>query len=168
MAYTIEPFDPESPSLRLAASIYARVWGRQVVHSIEFVQAHSTRPNFHGALACNGEKPVGMAFGTRSEDGQWWHDQVARHCGKHNPALQNAWVVVELAVLDGWRRQGVGGALLDAVVAAQPLKNLLLSTQEHNDTARQFYERRGWTYLHDGFVFPGGVTPFVIMHRALP
>jgi ribosomal protein S18 acetylase RimI-like enzyme len=108
---------------------------------------------------------VGMGFGARSEPGQWWHDAVAAQVGSDHPALEDAWVLVELAVLPEHQGRGIGSALHDAILAAQPCARTLLSTELTNMRARAMYESRGWRYLHPGLVFSEGQPSYVVMHR---
>ncbi|MDT8436066.1 MAG: ribosomal protein S18-alanine N-acetyltransferase [Gemmatimonadota bacterium] len=52
-----------------------------------------------------------------------------------------------LAVADGWRRRGVGRALLAGVVAhvrARGVRALFLEVRESNEAARRLYEREGF------------------------
>jgi ribosomal protein S18 acetylase RimI-like enzyme len=90
---------------------------------------------------------------------------VAAYVGADNPALQEAWVLVELAVLPAYQGQGIGGLVHDLLLEAQPLPRALLSTEVTNGRARRMYERRGWLYLHSGFAFIEGQPRFLIMHR---
>jgi len=54
--------------------------------------------------------------------------------------------VMELAVRPGWRRRGLGGALLDAVcsAASDARGECLLELRESNAAAAQLYERHGF------------------------
>ncbi|MCI0710402.1 MAG: GNAT family N-acetyltransferase [Chloroflexi bacterium] len=133
--------------------------------SVQFVRKYTGYPHFHGLLALDGDQAVGVAFGTKSEDGQWWHDKVAEQIGRDHPALQNAWVLIELGVLDHYRGQGIGTQLHNTIIRCHPLPNLLLSTQKSNHGARRLYERLGWQYLHPGFAFHTGSEPYAVMCR---
>ena len=74
---------------------------------------------------------------------------------------------MDLAVAQEARGRGIGGALMETLLAAQPCPRALLSTEVANATARRLYERHGWTYLHPGFVFVQGNPPYAIMRREL-
>lgn len=161
----LHAFDAASPLLHHAVDIYAQVWERSVEDSLLFLRKHTRQKYFKGFVACVDETPVGMVFGTISQTGQWWHDKVAMHVGRHHPALQQAWMLTELAVLPAYRNRAIGGKLHDAVVQAQPLPNMLLSTQQSNTGAQRFYERRGWQMLHTGFAFSRYSEKYVIMCR---
>jgi ribosomal protein S18 acetylase RimI-like enzyme len=76
-------------------------------------------------------------------------------------------MLVELAVLDDYRGLGIGTALHDTLLASQPYRRALLSTEVSNADARRLYERLGWQYLHPGFIFSDGGPAYTIMHKEL-
>lgn len=162
------PFDYQSDLFYDAVRVYTRVWGRNVEDSMMFFRKYTRMPHFHGVVAQVRDHVVGMAFGTASRKGQWWHDKVAAYVGRTHPALQQAWVLTELAVLPSYQDRGIGSRLLAYITQAHPLPHLLLSTQVANVGARRFYERHGWYYLHRGFAFQDGHEPYVIMARTRP
>lgn len=70
-----------------------------------------------------------------------------------------------MAVLNAWRGQGVGAALLDALVRRaidRGFANVLLSAQSH---AKAFYEKAGFVVEGEAFMEAG--IPHVAMRRAL-
>lgn len=162
------PFSRRSSLLQDAVGVYTRVWSRNTADSLIFFRKYAEYQHFHGYVAVVRSRVVGMAFGTESVPGMWWHDKVAQQVGQDHPALQSAWVLTELAVLEGYRNGGVGARLLRRVLAEQPFPNALLSTQQHNRAAQRFYQRHGWDYLHPGFAFHRGHDPYVIMHHVQP
>ena len=95
--------------------------------------------------------------------GQRWHDRVAAEIGPDHPALQDAWVLVNLAIRSTYRNRGIGATLLKTLLASQSCPRTLLSTEVANAGARRLYERNGWRYLHPGLVFTPGQQPFVVM-----
>ncbi len=151
--------------LREAVRIYATVWQRDQEDSFVFFRNSLDMPEHHGFVALLNERAVGFAWGTASLPGQWWHDKVAERVDRGHPALQNAWVLTELAVLAPYRNQHIGGLLHDRILREQPFPNALLSTQVSNDGARRFYEERGWRYLHRGFAFQRGNQPYAVMYK---
>jgi ribosomal protein S18 acetylase RimI-like enzyme len=74
---------------------------------------------------------------------------------------------VELAVVEPYRRLGIGGRLHDALLASQPCPRVLLCTGVANARARGIYERRGWYYVHPAFDFLGEPHPYAIMGKEL-
>lgn len=163
----LQPVTAGAPWLPVAARIYVEVFGQGAEWAEAFLARYAGYPDYRGYVARLGGVPVGMGFGVRSLRGNWWHDRVAARVGAGHPALQDAWVLVELAVLAPYRKRGRGGALHDALLAAQPCPRVLLSTQVSNWEARLFYERRGWRYLHAGFAFKPGAELYAVMHREL-
>jgi GNAT superfamily N-acetyltransferase len=166
-AIQIQPFDVQSPYLKRAAHVYVQTWKRGEDWALGFFSRQACAPGFVGYVALVDGDVVGMGFGSHSLPGQWWHDKVAARVGAGHPALQAAWVLVELAVLDSWRGMGIGGILHDRLLQAQPCPRTLLSTQVDNARARHMYEQRGWLYLHPGFAFEPGNPPYLVMHKEL-
>ena len=166
--YTREPFDAASPYLDEVVRIYLEAFGGEEGAIREFITRYASMlPDWRGYVALIGAHVAGMGFGTRSLPGQWWHDRVAAEIGADHPALQGAWVLVDLAVRSAYRNRGIGGMLLEELVANQPCPRALLSTEVANAGARRLYEQNGWRYLHPGFVFTPGQQPFVVMGREL-
>lgn len=159
------PFNYKSSLLYDALHVYCKVWERDQEDSLMFFRKYARYAHFIGYVASDRGHVIGMGFGTISETGQWWHDKVAERVGDDHPALQDAWVLTELAVLEAYRNRQVGTALHDRILKAQPFPNVLLSTQANNLGAKRFYERHGWEYLHKGFPFQQGRLFYCIMHK---
>ncbi len=167
-AIAIHPYTAESPLFGGAVRAYAATWERDWLLAREFMARYARYPDFRGFVAlASARSVVGMGFGTRSAPGQWWHDAVAAQIGADHPALQDAWVLVELAILPTYQGRGIGGRIHDALLAGQPCPRTLLSTEVANLRARTMYERRGWRILHAGFAFTVGQPPFMVMHREI-
>ena len=166
--FILEPFDASSPTFDEVIRIYLAVFGGEEVGVREFITRYATTlPDWRGYVARVGDQVAGMGFGTRSLPGQWWHDKVAEQVGGEHPALQGAWVLVDLAVRPAYRNRGIGAAIMNALLASQPWPRALLSTEVANAGARRLYTRTGWRLLHPGFVFISGQQPYVIMAREL-
>lgn len=167
---TLVELTPGSQAFGEAVTIYCATWPNDA-QDIQAVNAFFTRyaglPDYHGLVAGRAGWPVGYGFGVRSAPGNWWHDKVAGQVGSDHPALQDAWCLASLAVAAEERSKGIGSLLLARLLAAQPCPRALLSTEASNKTARRFYERRGWTTLHSGFVFKEGDPSFIVMRREL-
>ncbi len=161
------PFDAQSPCLNGAVHVYTETWPANEEEIRDFIRRYAGYPGFRGYVALLNNEVVGMGFGTRSLPEQWWHDKVAAHVGPDHPALQDAWVLVDLAVLPAYRSHGIGSFLHNALLASLPYRSALLSTEVSNAGARRLYERLGWSYLHPGFVFNPGQQPFVVMSKDL-
>ncbi|HEU5346674.1 MAG TPA: GNAT family N-acetyltransferase [Ktedonobacterales bacterium] len=170
--YRFAPLRPGTPHFDEAVRRYLAIWPGEAQGIADFFTRYAALPDYQGlvALRADGEggangTTVGHGFGVRSLPGNWWHDKVAAQVGAEHPALRDAWVLVNLAVSPEERGRGIGGALMEALLAAQPCPRALLSTEVGNATARRLYERHGWSYLHPGFVFTSGDQPFVVMAR---
>ncbi len=149
----IVSFELGSPRLEDAARVYAAVFEEDGQSSAGFFAEQAGRPDFHGRLALTEGTAVGMGFGARAQSGHWWYDGIAERVGAAHPALQDAWNLVELAVVAQARRRGIGTQLVDALLMAQPCRRVLLSVIAANTPARQFYERTGWQYVHPDLSF---------------
>ncbi len=76
--------------------------------------------------------------------------------------LRDRFELLELAVTPPCQRRGIGGSLLDAVLAGLPCECAWLVTRQDAVAARRLYARRGW--LDMAVVqFPGHAEPRVIM-----
>lgn len=163
---SLQPFTRDSPLLDVALEVYARVWPeRDRDEARENFTRYAGYDDFVGFVAYAGEESAGVGYGARSQPGIWWHDQVTPVFGEDYPALQAAWRLVELAVVDTHRGNGIGSRLHDELLATQPCPRVLLSTAVSNNRARAIYERRGWYYIASSFDFPGEPYPYVIMGK---
>ena len=130
--FTLPPFDAHSPYLDEAVRIYTAIWPADHADIRAFIARYATYPGFHGLVALVKNRVVGMGFGTRSLPGNWWHDRIATQIGAGHPALQDAWVLVELAVLEVYRNEGIqeGAARCPAPESALPARAALYGGQQ--------------------------------------
>jgi ribosomal protein S18 acetylase RimI-like enzyme len=94
-------------------------------------------------------KLTGFAYGFTGHRGQWWSDRVAAAV---DPELADEWIgghfeVVELAVIVEAQRQGLGAALMTALMADLPNRRALLTTYVDDRPAPRLYRRLGWKLL---------------------
>lgn len=171
MGYTFAPLHPGSPYFADAVRLYLATWpddpGGGVWGITDFFTRYARLPDYLGLVALHAGALVGFGFGARSESGAWWHDRVAEHVGADHPALQDAWGLVDLAVAPEHRGRGIGSALMETLLAAQPCPRALLSTEVTNTGAQRLYLRYGWSVLHPGFAFNPGDKPYMVMRREL-
>jgi ribosomal protein S18 acetylase RimI-like enzyme len=161
-------YTQQSPLLDEALRIYARVWPeRDPEVARETFTRYAGYADFRGFVAFVGDEPAGVGYGARSVSGIPWHDLVGPRLGADHPALQSAFRIVELAVVEEHQGQGIGGRLHDLVLASQPCPRALISTNVTNQRARGIYERRGWYYLHESFDVPDDPHRYVIMAKEL-
>src|SRR5690348_16979296 len=118
MALTLASFSDTSPYLEDAVRVYLATWPSDPEEIRAFLTRYAGYPDFCGRVALVEQQVIGMGFGHRSRAGDWWHDRVARALGQDHPELQDAWVLVELAVLSDYRGQGIGKALHQALLAS--------------------------------------------------
>ena len=135
--------------------------------ALSHLDKQARQPDFFGFVALEDTRVLGMGFGCQALPGQWWFDRLLERVQPDEPAVQNAWCLVELGVLTPYQGQRIGGALHDRLLTTQPHANVLLSAYQHNTRARRMYERRGWQYLLKDVQFVPGATPAVIMHQTL-
>ena len=120
--------------------------------------------------AFDGDRLVGIGYGYLGAPGQWWHDQVRAAL---TPAAAREWLdgsfeVCELHVRPAQQAQGLGRALLDALLARTPAATAVLTTPDAETRARGFYRAAGWTDLARHLVFPGDPRAFAVLGLHLP
>ena len=174
--YHFAPLTPGTPRFADAVRLYLTLWPGDTPTITDFMTRYAALPAYHGLVALyDGEGGpqgateafAGFGFGARSLPGSWWHERVASQVGADHPALQDAWGLVDLAIAPEHRDKGLGGALMETLLAAQPCPRALLSTEVSNAGARRLYERHGWSYLHPGFAFNPGDQAYAVMRREL-
>lgn len=131
---------------------------------------HKRRPGFRCLLARYNGKATGFAYGATCRPGDWWRDCVAAGLQPEQVAcwLEDAFELIELAVLPAEQGKGIGGRLHDALLAGVPHRMALLSTHHSETPAMHLYRRRGWVVLNAPFFFPGIAIPYAIMGLELP
>lgn len=113
---------------------------------------HPQREDFRIALARVGDKGiVGFAYGYTGRAGQWWTERMRERV---TPALYAEWFeghyeVVEVAVHPDHQRQGIGAAVLRALLEGLPHERALLTGSRQDSPARRLYLREGWQPLAD-------------------
>ncbi|MEO1290521.1 MAG: GNAT family N-acetyltransferase [Chloroflexota bacterium] len=167
MPLELLPLNSSSPYILDAVRIYNEYIAGELDYQEHFFRSHMIRPGYVGLLAKLDKKIVGVAFGSFSLAGQWWHDRVTTYVGREHPALQEAWVLTQLNVLKAYRNCKIGAQLHDTIISKQKRHNLLLSTQVANRDAQRFYKRYGWHILHKGFQFSSGDEPYQILYKTL-
>lgn len=109
---------------------------------------HRGRDDYRLAVALDGRRMLGFAWGYRGERGQYWPDLVARTL----PEVGREWVgdhfeFVELAVDPTSLRQGIGRRLHDAVLDGLTGRALLGTSADDADPAVRLYRSCGWDTL---------------------
>jgi GNAT superfamily N-acetyltransferase len=133
--------------------IHAQVYADAPGHGEEDATAFADRlrvqgrqPGFVLALARHGEYLVGYAAGMPLRPStSWWRDLTAplpdeltaEHAGR-------TFALVDLLVRASWRRQGIGRALHDLVLAGRPEERATLVVPPAAVPAQQAFRSWGW------------------------
>lgn len=131
--------------------LYDKVFGDQPDESVwreERFDRHRSRREYRLALAHDGDRLIGFAWGYRGDRGQYWPDQVARAL----PDIADDWIgdhfeFVELAVDSAARGQGIGHRLHDALLDSVTGPALLCTTSDDGDPGPRLYRSCGWRRL---------------------
>jgi ribosomal protein S18 acetylase RimI-like enzyme len=126
---------------------------------------HSANPDFGMSVAHVSEQPAGFAYGYTSVPGGWWRQAVTSGLPKDlvDRWFDDCFEFAELAVDPRHQRRGIGAALHDELLEGLPHQTAMLSTQEDNVNARNFYARHGWKLVSGGYRFPHKEYPYVIL-----
>ncbi len=166
-----------------ALSVYVRAMAYPSgteAHRAGMWAEHVRRPGWRAVAALDGPDGalVGIAYGYRSDRGQWWAEEVrtglerqGRGPGDVTPVLEDAFELTELHVDPLAQGHGTGRRLLRALLTGRPESRVLLSTPEVADgdnRAWRLYRREGFVDLLREFRFTGDPRPFAVLHRALP
>ncbi|MGV9826207.1 MULTISPECIES: GNAT family N-acetyltransferase [unclassified Gordonia (in: high G+C Gram-positive bacteria)] len=124
------------------------------------------------------EVMVGIAYGYRGSDDQWWNQQLRtglRQAGRSRAAIDDIatgyFELTELHVHPDAQGRGIGHELLTALLADRPENHVLLSTPEipaERNRAWSLYRRMGFGDVLRNFTFSGDPRPFAFLGRRLP
>ncbi|HVE74041.1 MAG TPA: GNAT family N-acetyltransferase [Mycobacteriales bacterium] len=134
------------------------------------ITSHLDRSGLRAAAVTGPEGELaGVTYGYRGAAGEWWYDQVRSTLDPEAAQrwLDDAFEVCELHVRPRYQGQGLGRALLDALLAKTASRTAVLSTPAGPTRARSFYRAGGWAELVPLMHFPGDPRPFVVLGRAL-
>jgi len=142
----------------------------------ELMRRHAGFPAFRALQVTDDSagKVVGFAYGFHGQRGQWWYDTVwnalVRAVGAAQTAdwLKNCIEVAEIHVEKQYQRSGLGTEMITTLTAGRSERTAVLSTPDHDTTARRLYRRLGFAELLTGYSFPGGSPPYVLMGAELP
>jgi len=173
--FSVRPLSPEELSGRLVDQVlwvfsgalgFPRGYGR-VLSFADTLRRHASYPGFlaFGAFNLRG-RLVGFTYGYTSQPGLWWREQVAAPLtqGERDEWFSDAFELAELHVHPSAQGNGLGSALHDTLMAAQPHRTALLSVMHRSERARQLYASRGWICLVELLRFPTEPqTPFSLL-----
>ena len=139
-----------------------------------YIGSHVRRTGFRAVASLDDQGILlGFGYGYKSEQGQWWHDQVRGAIAREQRAawLADCFEVVELHVRPDAQGHGLGAAQLRALLGMAVATTTLLSTPEADEkTSRawRLYRRFGFVDVVRHFSFPGDLRPFAVLGRSLP
>lgn len=177
MRICIEPMPTNGPLFEGAIAVYGQAFAlppyrdpdRGVELRYRIVQVHQHRPGYRALIATGaGGEVVGMTYGYHGEPGQWWHDTVraALEPAQAETWLSDAYELVEVAVAPSWQGQGIGTALITALLDGRPERTCVLSTRT-DSRAHQLYRRLGFEVIAE-IPFAEGGPLFYVMGKRLP
>lgn len=121
---------------------------------------------------------VGVAYGYTGARDQWWNRQLRAgllgrgHSPEHVDTVTGDYFeLTELHVHPHAQGQGIGHALLTALLTGRTESRVLLSTPEvphEENRAWSLYRRMGFDDVLRHFVFAGDPRPFAFLGRPLP
>ncbi|OLF16854.1 GNAT family N-acetyltransferase [Actinophytocola xanthii] len=137
--------------------------------------AHMLRPGWCCVAALDtDDSMVGIAYGYRGANGQWWHEQVRRGIVERSgPEYADIWLedyfeLTEVHVRPAAQGRGVGEDLLRRLLSRVDASRVLLSTPEGPSRAWRLYYRMGFTDVLRHYRFTGDPRPFGVLGRTLP
>ncbi|GAA1482883.1 GNAT family N-acetyltransferase [Gordonia sinesedis] len=124
------------------------------------------------------EALVGIAYGYRGANDQWWNQQLRaglRQAGRPQSEIDTItadyFELTELHVHPTAQGRGIGQWLLHQLLAGRPESRVLLSTPEipaERNRAWSLYRRMGFVDVLRDFRFTGDPRPFAFLGRSLP
>jgi ribosomal protein S18 acetylase RimI-like enzyme len=175
MNWTIQPLPTRGPLFEGAIGVYADAFaeppysdpdrGREIHQRMQ--DTHGSRDGFHAYAAVLHGKVIGMIYGYRGANGQWWHDTVVRQLP---PNLASRWMgdsyeLVELAVQPESQGQGVGSSLITQLLDGRREATCVLSTRS-DSLAHKLYQRHGFEIITE-MTFATRGARFYIMGKSL-
>lgn len=115
-----------------------------------------SQPGFTLVLAFDDPEPVGFTFGHQlSPDTRWWEGALTPLA----PEITREWpgrtvAIIELAVRQRYRRQGIGRALHDALVADHDEERVTLLARPELEAEPARLAYRSWGYQKIGQIRP--------------
>jgi ribosomal protein S18 acetylase RimI-like enzyme len=174
--WTIEPLPKEGPRFEGALAVYREAFSRPPYSDREranevrkrIASQHGSRPGFRALCALHSDgRVIGMAYGYRSEPGQWWHEAVSAvvSAASYRRWMTDAWELAEIAVAPAYQSMGIGRALIDRLLEDVSEATCVLSTQT-NSRAHELYERAGFQVFAEMRFVTGGKM-FYVMGKEL-
>ncbi|MFE4974234.1 GNAT family N-acetyltransferase [Kitasatospora sp. NPDC056651] len=122
---------------------------RDLAGFLEGYEAFRTMPGFRLVLARSGASLVGFAFGVLLQSGSHWWDGLGLDEDFTRDDGHRTFVIRELAVAPGQRRQGLGRQLHTAVLGGPRVERVTLAVRPEAEAAMKMYEALGYRELGD-------------------
>lgn len=145
----LDGLDPTSPHFGAAVDLSTEVSPASPGDRDEVAatfERHANRPEYRGFVATREGEVVGVAYGYRSEPGQFVHTRL-REALSHHAArrwLADCFEVAELGVRPDARGEGVGSELHDALLTEVDAETAVLTVDRGDDASKAFFRDRGW------------------------
>ncbi|MGH3822344.1 MAG: GNAT family N-acetyltransferase [Pseudonocardiaceae bacterium] len=119
-------------------------------------------PSFGATTAHVGTELVGFGYGVSLRpDTRWWQGAVeplAADLTVERPG--RTFAVIDFGVHRAYRRQGIGRALLEMLLATREEERATLAVRPTATAAQEFYRRLGWWKVGRVAGAPGEPAPF--------
>lgn len=156
--------------VNLISTLYSKVWRQDSEGIFQRIKKHMDYDGFQGHMILSEEnKLIGFAYGYFSLKGQYYHDLIANHLNQqeYQDWLSNCYEVVEIIVDSYYRKLGYGRELLDSLLKGAKTTTAILTTQQDNMTAIQFYKNQHWELVKEQFYPNEDGKAFVIFGKRL-
>ena len=131
----------------------------------EFVEQRASfdelalQPGFQLAVALDGERYVGFAYGFLLLPGSTWWDDIAEELSREftTETGSRTFALLDFGVLPAYRGTGTGRSLHDCVLAASGAQRATLTVQVKAPETQAIYRHWGWHRVAERPGFLGGV-----------
>jgi ribosomal protein S18 acetylase RimI-like enzyme len=130
-------------------------------HHREMLTGLLDNPTFEIALAEVDGRVVGFAYGnTLVPTTRWWQGFSTPLPAEFIEEYEGrTFALIDLAVQEEWRGQGVGRQLVDCLLSSRAEQRATLCVQPTAKDAQGFYDRLGWRKVGRKEMPPGAVSP---------
>jgi len=175
MNLVIQPLPTNGPLFEGAIRVYGEAFAlppysdpdRGMEVRARMRDVHRIRAGFQAYAAVERDgSVVGMIYGYRGARGQWWHDMVrdALPAASARQWLDSSYELVEVAVSPACQGQGIGTALIEALLRDREEATCVLSTRADSQ-AHHLYARLGFEVITEMPFSPGGALFYVMGKR---